>query len=202
VPTDTRRRLLDAATDELVLTGDLQITSVARRAGVSAGSPYRHFAGRSELLVAVLDEFFDRLGRAATSRSYDHATFAERERQRLADWVQALYADPLSRLVLTGLVGDGTVNAALTAHLQRMIAAGSATIARAQDSGEVPRDRDAVLTAAVALGGVQTAVTVALRRTPRPPADELVDQLWLHVRGLLGLPTPAAASPTTAQEEP
>jgi AcrR family transcriptional regulator len=195
----TRRRLLDAATAELVLTGDLQITAVARRAGVSAGSPYRHFSGRSELLVAVLDQFFDRLGDAATRRHYDHPTFAERERHRLADWVEALYADPLSRLVLTGLVGDGTVNVALAEHLDRMIAVGAVNITRAQDRGELPPDRDAELTAAAALGGVQTAVAVALRRTPRPPAAELVDQVWRCLHGLLGLACPTSASPSTEE---
>jgi AcrR family transcriptional regulator len=200
MPTDTRRRLLDAAMTELVLTGDLQITAVARRAGVSAGSPYRHYAGRSELLVAVLDDFFDRLASAAATRHYGHGTFLERERQRLADWVQALYQDPLSRLVLTGLVGDGAVNAALAAHLDRMIGFGTANIARAQERGEVPGDRDAELTAAAALGGVQTAVTVALRRNPRPPAGELVDQLWLHVEGLLGLSARTPA-PTCSDED-
>jgi AcrR family transcriptional regulator len=186
VAKETRQRLVDAATEELVLTGDLQITSVARRAGVSAGTPYRHFTGRSDLLVAVLDAFFDRLGTAAAMRHYDAPAFAVRERERLEDWVSALYEDPLSRLVLTGLVGDGHVNAALDAHLARLITFGTANMARAQQAGEMPADRDPELTAAAALGGVLSAVTVALRRTPRLPADELVDQLWRLLTGLLG----------------
>jgi AcrR family transcriptional regulator len=194
---DTRQRLVDAATTELVLTGDLQITSVARRAGVSAGAPYRHFAGRSELLVAVLDDFFSRLGTAAALRRYDASTFASREEQRLEDWVRALYADPLSRLVLTGLVGDGVVNAAWYEHLTRLIAFGTGNIRRAQEDGELPSDRDPELTAAAALGGVLSAVTVALRRSPRPSADELGSQIWRLLVGLTGLSHhPSTHAPT------
>lgn len=196
---DTRRRLVQAATAELVLTGDLQITAVARRAGVSAGAPYRHFGGRSELLVAVLDDFFARLGSAAALRRYDAPTFAAREQQRLRDWVDALYADPLSRLVLTGLVGDGAVHAARDEHLARLTSFGTANLRRAQADGELPDDRDPELTAAAALGGVLGAVTVALRRTPRPSADELVDLLWRLLAGLTGL---AAGSPHTPTHAP
>ncbi len=60
---DTATRVLDAAYDELSLVG-LQRTSmedVARRAGVSRVTVYRHFATKAELVEQVLHREFGRL---------------------------------------------------------------------------------------------------------------------------------------------
>jgi AcrR family transcriptional regulator len=58
-----RRTLLNAA---IALIGEVgprafTLREVARRAGVSHNAPYRHFAGKDELLVAVAEEGFDQL---------------------------------------------------------------------------------------------------------------------------------------------
>ena len=58
-----RKTLVDAA---VVLIGEVgprafTLREVARRAGVSHNAPYRHSAGKDELLVAVAKEGFDRL---------------------------------------------------------------------------------------------------------------------------------------------
>ena len=56
----TRARLLEAASEELLAQdGAVDFGAVAKRAGVSAGAPYRHFASKSELLVALVDGFYD-----------------------------------------------------------------------------------------------------------------------------------------------
>ncbi len=58
-----RKTLLDAAVALIGEVGPRAFTlrEVARRAGVSHNAPYRHFAGKDELLVAVAGEGFDRL---------------------------------------------------------------------------------------------------------------------------------------------
>lgn len=58
-----RKTLLDAA---ITLVGEVgprafTLREVARRAGVSHNAPYRHFAGKDELLAAVAAEGFERL---------------------------------------------------------------------------------------------------------------------------------------------
>jgi AcrR family transcriptional regulator len=61
---DLRRALLDASLD---LVGErgigaLSLREVARKAGVSHSAPYHHFADRGNLLAAIAEESFARLG--------------------------------------------------------------------------------------------------------------------------------------------
>jgi AcrR family transcriptional regulator len=182
-----RERLLRAAAEELVESGELEVAAVARRAGVSTGLPYRYFGTRSGLLIAVLDSFYERLGQAAALRVYDAPSWAERERQRLRDWVTASYADPLAPFVLGGMTGDAEVAAANTRHLHQLIELGGRNIANAQRAGELPADRDPEFLAAATLGGVNAVLAVALTRTPRPSIETVVTQLWAVIAGTVGL---------------
>lgn len=60
----TRRALLDEAADLLDAGGPDAVTlrEVGARAGVSRGAPYRHFANKESLLVAVAAEGWDMVG--------------------------------------------------------------------------------------------------------------------------------------------
>ncbi len=59
-----RRELLDAALAlvEAAGPGALSLRELARRAGVSHAAPYRHFANRESLIVALAEEGFRGLG--------------------------------------------------------------------------------------------------------------------------------------------
>lgn len=182
-----RDNLLRAAADELGETGQLEVSAVARRAGVSTGLPYRYFGTRTGLLIAVLDDFFDRLCDAAALREYDESTWAAREQRRISDWVRFLYAEPLAPIVLGGHIGDGELANAHTVRLNALIEVGARNVARAQRSGELPAGRDAEFLAAATLGGTNAIVTVALTRTRRPSARSVIDELWAFVSGAVGL---------------
>jgi AcrR family transcriptional regulator len=181
-----RQRILAAALEELVETGDLAIGGVCRRAGVSLGLPYRYFANRSALLVAVVDEFYLRLWQAAAGREYPHPTWAEREQARIRDWIAFLYTEPLSVPVLGGLTGDSAVTAANQRQLRELIEVGAINIAHGQRSGELPGGRDAELLAAAVLAGVHAATTAAIERDERPAPEELFTQIWQFVKGAVG----------------
>src|ERR1700754_2465649 len=60
---DLKRALTDAALGLVTEKGPRGFTlrEVARRAGVSAAAPYRHFADRSQLLAAVATQGFVQL---------------------------------------------------------------------------------------------------------------------------------------------
>lgn len=183
----TRQRILAAAQEELVATGDLAVAAVCRRAGVSVGLPYRYFANRSGLLVAVVDEFYMRLWESAAGREYPHPTWAEREQARINDWIAFLYAEPLSVMVLGGLTGDSAVAAANQRQLRELIELGAVNIAHGQRGGELTGGRDPELLAAAVLAGVHAAAAAAIERDERPTAEVLVAQIWLFVKGAVGL---------------
>ena len=75
-----RQTLLDAAVALIGEVGPRAFTlrEVARRAGVSHNAPYRHFAGKDELLAAVAEEGFDRLTAMMQSRLARGKTAFER----------------------------------------------------------------------------------------------------------------------------
>ncbi|MFO0615850.1 MAG: WHG domain-containing protein [Polyangiaceae bacterium] len=71
-----RRELLDAALRVFAERGTLDFTlrELARAAGVTHSAPYRHFASKGELVSALQEEVFERLGqreRAALATSAD-----------------------------------------------------------------------------------------------------------------------------------
>lgn len=183
----SRDRILCAAMDELAESGELEVARVARRAGVSVGLPYRYFSSRSGLLVAVVEALHDRLDHAVVMRRYEAPTWRERERQRIGDWVEFLYQEPLAFVVLDGVTGDAPVADANRALLQRAIDVGTRNMAAAQRDGELPAERDPELLAAGVLGGVHATVSVALSRSPRRDAGLVTDELWRFVAGAVGI---------------
>jgi AcrR family transcriptional regulator len=180
-----RQRILAAAAEEVVATGDVEVAAVARRAGVSVGLPYRYFGTRSGLLSAVISAFYDRLDEAVTNREFDGDTWQDRERARITAWVDHLYGDPLAPVVL-GRLGDAEAASIEVRRLHRAIDLGARNIARAQRDGDLPADRDAELLVAAVLGGVHTAVAIALTRTPRPAPAHVAAELWAFVAGAAG----------------
>ncbi|KZS64078.1 TetR/AcrR family transcriptional regulator [Mycobacterium pseudokansasii] len=183
----TQRALLEAAVAEWAETGELEVAAVARRAGVSTGLPYRYFRTRSGLLIALVEDFYRRLGEAATLRNYDAPTWADRERQRIRDWLEFLYDEPLAPLVLGGPLGDGSVVAENTRLVGQLADVAARNIMHAQRLGELPADRDPQMLAVATLSGVHAMSILALSRKPRPPAAEVCEQVWLFVAGAVGL---------------
>jgi AcrR family transcriptional regulator len=61
VPTDTRRRIIDAAMHLFWEKGygTTSIADILSRAGVNSGSLYHFFPGKQDLLIAVLDTYVD-----------------------------------------------------------------------------------------------------------------------------------------------
>ncbi|GLZ08418.1 putative transcriptional regulator, TetR [Actinomadura sp. NBRC 104412] len=181
-----RQRILQAATEEMAATGDIEVAAVARRAGVSVGLPYRYFGTRSGLVSAVISDFHDRLDEAVTNREFDGDTWYERERARVTAWVDHLYDDPLAPVVLSRQGGDAGKAGIETQRLHKAIEQGARNIARGQRDGDLPSDRDPELLVAAILGGVHTAVAVALTRTPRPDRSRVAAELWAFVAGAVG----------------
>jgi AcrR family transcriptional regulator len=78
--TDTRRRVIEAAIQCILENGFYRASSnaIADRAGLSWGVIQYWFGSRESLMVAVMQEGTERLGRLLTERHVTGATMAER----------------------------------------------------------------------------------------------------------------------------
>jgi AcrR family transcriptional regulator len=191
VLTSTRQRLLRAA-QELIEEGGYAAASViaiADRAGVAAGTLYRHFESKQELFVELFRSVCareERAMRAAAAAPYGgeavrrledvFATFAERalRNPRLA-W--ALIAEPV----------DPLVDAERLAYRERYAALIAEGLRAGIRSGELP-EQDVALTAAALVGGCGEALVGPLSPATNgtPAGDELVDALRTFVRRAAG----------------
>jgi AcrR family transcriptional regulator len=178
--------LLAAAREAFAEQGtDASLREVARRAGVSIATLYRHFPTRQVLLEALLGDAFDTLrGRAADLLS------APDPGQALVTWIRELARanaryDGVPASVMEALHDPGS---ALHASCAALGAAAGDLLARAQRSGQVRAD----LRAEELLTTVG-AMTWAARQAAL--ADDAGDRyLELLVEGLAARPAQSAVN--------
>jgi AcrR family transcriptional regulator len=190
--TPTRERLLRGA-QALIEEGGYgpaSVVAIAERAGVAAGTLYRHFSSKEELFVEVFRSVCDREVTAmqtAAQEMPDEAshvdrlvtvlsTFARRalRRPRLA-W--ALIAEPVDQLVDAERLAYRARYSELTAQALR---AGIA-------AGELP-EQNVELTAAALVGGCGEALVGPLSplAASKPDDEEILSALGTFVRRAVG----------------
>lgn len=191
----TRAHLVKTAAAVLVENGALQMSDVARRAGVSIGLAYHHFGSKAGLLAAVVEDFYDRYDAAVIEvNPRPRATWRERERDRTQAMVRFFYADALAPVVLFKMSREPDVAAAETRRLERHMALAADNIAQGQARRELPATTDPDLAAAMIMGGLRQAVGRALARDPRPTAAELSRALWAFILGVVTAPAQRSSS--------
>jgi AcrR family transcriptional regulator len=188
----TRERLLQAALELIEENGyaGASVIAIADRAGVAAGTLYRHFSSKAELFVEVFRSVGDRELRAmreaaiatgADASPVDRletviATFAERalRKPRLA-W--ALLAEPV----------DPLVAAERLAYRSRYRALAAAVLQAGIDAGELP-GQNVELVAAALVGGCGEALVGPLSPLAgrRPSREEVTEALRMFVRRAVG----------------
>ncbi len=185
----TRERLLRAARDliEEGGYGAASVVAITARAGLAAGTLYRHFASKEELFVDVFRSACDRelraMARAAEAAEGPYAerlgsvlqTFAERalRRPRLA-W--ALLAEPVDPLVDAERLTYRACYAELVAGC----------LEAAIREGELPR-QDVALTAAALVGACGEALVGPLsQRGEESDADAVLQSLRIFARRAIG----------------
>lgn len=190
----TRARLIEAARAALVAgDGDFELTDLARRAGTSVGLPYHRFGSKSGLIAEVVGEFYDEVWNAVNLADCTELDWGTRERERLRRLVDFLYAEPLSRLVISTLGRDPQVAALEGARWSELITAAARNLGKAQRRGQVAADLDPALTAALISGGVRHAVGLGLAARPRRPKEQMVEEIWNFISRALRLEPAAAA---------
>lgn len=193
VATSTRERLLLAAR-ELIEEGGYgaaSVLAIAERAGVAAGTLYRHFASKEELFVEVFRavcEREERAMRAAAAALPDGATAQERLETVLATFARRALRNPRLAWALIAEPVDPRVDAERIAYRARYAELIAAGLAAGIAAGELP-EQNVDLTAAALVGGCGEALVGPLSPLAAgPDSDQIVAALRTFVGRAVGAP--------------
>ncbi len=190
--TGTRERLL-AAAQALIEEGGYgpaSVIAIAERAGVAAGTLYRHFASKEELFVEVFRSVCTREERAmgeAADRLPEGETAVGRLEVVLSTFAQRALRNPRLAWALLAEPVDPRVDAERLAYRERYAALIGKTLREGIEAGELP-EQNVALTAAALVGGCGEALVGPLSplggRGPR--GAEVVSALRIFVRRAVG----------------
>jgi AcrR family transcriptional regulator len=189
VAAGTRERLLSAAR-ELIEEGGYggaSVLAIAERAGVAAGTLYRHFASKEELFVEVFRSVCEREERAmrtAGAQLPDSATAQERLETVLGTFARRALHNP--RLAWA-LIAEPRVDAERIAYRARYAELIATGLAAGIAAGELP-EQNVDLTAAALVGGCGEALVGPLSPLAAggPDPDEIVAALRTFVGRAVG----------------
>jgi AcrR family transcriptional regulator len=191
----TRERLLQAA-QELIEEGGYgaaSVAQVAERAGVAAGTLYRHFESKQELFVEVFRSVCAREARAmrAAADAIGNGSAVERLEEVLATFAERALRNPRLAWALLAEPVDPLVDAERLEYRQRYAALIAEGLRAGIKSGELP-PQDVELTAAALVGGCGEALVGPLSPVSekRPSTEELVAALRTFVRRAVGASSP------------
>jgi AcrR family transcriptional regulator len=183
-PVATRQRIL-ACAGQLLAEGEgaLEMAWVAKAAGVSAGLAYHHFGSKEGLLVAVVNDFYDRVEQASLMARFGEETDWEaREQERLRLYIDFLLTDPLGIVVLSRLAHAPGVAAVEAERWDRLVTVGARNIAEGQQRQVVGAAQDPELLAAMVLGAARAAVARLLPVNKPVNAARLARDIWQFQR--------------------
>lgn len=189
----TRERLLRSA-QELIEEGGYAaapVAAIAERAGVAAGTLYRHFDSKQELFVEVFRSVCAREERAmrAAAERLAAANAVERLEVVLGTFAERALRNPRLAWALLAEPVDPEVDAERLAYRERYAAVVAETLREAIAADEVP-DQSTELTAAALVGGCGEVLVGPLSPLAgaRPDAPRIVADLRVFVRRAVGAP--------------
>jgi AcrR family transcriptional regulator len=190
----TRERLLHAAR-ELIEEGGYgaaSVAAIAERAGVAAGTLYRHFDSKEDLFVelfrAVCDREVQAMREAAASMPGD-ATHVDRLETVLSTFAARALRRPRLAWALIAEPVDPLVDAERLAYRERYSALTAEALRAGIAAGELP-EQNVELTAAALVGGCGEALVGPLSPLAgsRPSVVEILEALRTFVRRAVGAP--------------
>lgn len=187
----TRHRLLGAA-QELIEEGGYgaaSVVAIADRAGVAAGTLYRHFRSKQELFVEVFRSVCTREEAAMRSAAEEMADrpAPERLERVLATFAERALRNPRLAWALIAEPVDPLVDAERLAYRERYAQVIGETLRAGIAAGELP-EQNVELTAAALVGGCGEALVGPLSpvSTQRPSSADVVEALRTFVGRAVG----------------
>ena len=188
----TRGRLLRAA-QELIEEGGYgaaSVIAIAERAGVAAGTLYRHFSSKEELFVEVFRSVCDREVRAmrtAAEAMPGDSTHVDRLVRVLSTFAQRALRRPRLAWALIAEPVDPLVDAERLAYRARYSELAAEALRAGIAARELP-DQDVELTAAALVGGCGEALVGPLSPLAgaKPSREEILSALETFVRRAVG----------------
>jgi AcrR family transcriptional regulator len=190
----TRDRLL-AAARELIEEGGYgaaSVVAIAERAGVAAGTLYRHFPSKEDLFVEVFRSVCAREEQAmrhAAAQLPDSASAVQRLQTVLGTFARRALRNPRLAWALLAEPVDPRVDAERLAYRGRYTELVAASLAAGIEAGELPH-QSVELTAAALVGGVGEALVGPLSPLAGgvPDPAEIVAALRIFVGRAVGAP--------------
>jgi AcrR family transcriptional regulator len=186
----TRERLLRAA-QELIEEGGYaaaSVVAIAERAGVAAGTLYRHFDSKEGLFVELFRAVCSREERAmrVSAAELSSAEAVSRLEQVLATFAERALRNPRLAWALIAEPVDPLVDAERLAYRVRYAAVVADELRAGIAAGELPA-QNVELTAAALVGGCGEALVGPLSPVAGPPeSEEIVAALRTFVRRAVG----------------
>jgi AcrR family transcriptional regulator len=188
----TRERLLRAAQDLIEEGGyaAASVAAIAERAGVAAGTMYRHFDSKEDLFVEVFRTVCsgeERAMRAASAEMASAGAVARLE-EVLATFAERALRNPRLAWALIAEPVDPLVDAERLAYRERYAGVVAEGLRDGIADGELPA-QNADLTAAALVGGCGEALVGPLSpvaSASRPSDQEVVAALRVFVRRAVG----------------
>jgi AcrR family transcriptional regulator len=189
----TRERLMRAAQELIEEAGysAASVAAIAARAGVAAGTLYRHFESKEELFVELFRAVCSREERAmrAAAEEMGSGPAVARVEQVLATFAERALRNPRLAWALIAEPVDPLVDAERLAYRERYANVVAAELQGAITAGELPA-QNVELTAAALVGGCGEALVGPLSpmARARPSDEEVVSALRTFVRRAVGDP--------------
>jgi AcrR family transcriptional regulator len=189
----TRERLL-ASARELIEEGgygSAGVAAIAERAGVAAGTLYRHFPSKADLFLEVFRAVCageERAMLAAADAVPPGAGAVARLEAVLGTFARRALQNPRLAWALLAEPVDQLVDAERLAYRERYAEVIAQELRAAIEAGEIP-DQDVAFTAAALVGGCGEALVgplSPLAGSSRPDPDEVVDAIRTFVRRAVG----------------
>ena len=188
----TRERLLRAA-QELIEDGGYaaaSVAAIAERAGVAAGTLYRHFDSKEDLFVEVFRAVCsgeERAMRSAAASMPEGALAVDRLEEVLATFAERALRNPRLAWALIAEPVDPLVDAERLAYRSRYAGVIGEQLRAGIAAGELP-EQDVELTAAALVGGCGEALVGPLSPVAgeRPAGEAIVPALRVFVRRAVG----------------